>query len=68
MVEVEEVNEEGDIQRRSMVSSYEDAYTAQLQELYQCFINGKTIKTSVEDASQDPELCRLMYQAWNKSK
>jgi hypothetical protein len=63
-VEVEELNEQGEIQRRTMVSSYEDAYTAELQELYAVFANGKAIKTSVEDAKQDLQIYDMMYKKW----
>ncbi|KAJ5626369.1 myo-inositol 2-dehydrogenase [Penicillium lagena] len=63
-VEVEELNEQGEIQRRTMVSSYEDAYTAELQELYEAFANGKAIKTTVEDAKQDLQIYDMMYKRW----
>lgn len=62
-VEVEEVNEHGEIQRRSVLSSYEDAYTAEFQELYECLVNGRAIKTTVEDAIQDITIYDMMYKS-----
>ncbi|KAF4990307.1 hypothetical protein FDECE_14450 [Fusarium decemcellulare] len=64
VVEVEEVNEQGEIQKRTVLSSYEDTYTAELQELYECLVNGKEIKTTVEDAMQDLRIYDMMYKAW----
>ncbi|KAL4875904.1 myo-inositol 2-dehydrogenase [Aspergillus karnatakaensis] len=64
-VETEELNEQGEIQRRTMLSSYEDAYTAELQELYDVVVNGKAIKTTVEDAKNDLQIYDMMYQSWN---
>ncbi|KAJ5477061.1 hypothetical protein N7539_007205 [Penicillium diatomitis] len=63
-VEVEEPNEHGEIQKRTIMSSYEDAYTAELQEMYKSFVDGRDIKTSVQDARKDLEIYDLMYQAW----
>lgn len=64
LVEVEELNEQGEIQKRSVLSSYEDTYTAELQELYECLVNGREIKTTVEDAMQDLQIYDMMYEAW----
>lgn len=61
-VRVEEVNEYGEKQVREILSSYEDAYTAELMEMYECFVNGKKIKTSVEDAVEDLRLYDAMYR------
>ncbi|POS68501.1 myo-inositol 2-dehydrogenase [Diaporthe helianthi] len=64
VVEVEEVNEHGEIQRRTMLSSYEDTYTAELQQLHRCLVDGAEIKTSVEDAIKDVQIYDMMYKAW----
>lgn len=61
-VRVEEVNEYGEKQVREILSSYEDAYTAELTEMYECFVNGRKIKTSVEDAVEDLRLYDAMYR------
>lgn len=66
MVEVEEVGEHGDIQKRTMLSSYEDAYTAELQQLHECVVNGAQIKTTVEDAIKDLQIYDMMYKAWQE--
>lgn len=47
-----------------MLSSYEDAYTAELQQLHECLINGAQIKTTVEDAIKDLQIYDMMYKAW----
>jgi hypothetical protein len=62
-VEVEEMNEHGEIQHRTMLSSYEDTYTAELQELYESVVNGKEIKTTVKDAMQDLQIYDMMYKS-----
>ncbi|RAO73750.1 uncharacterized protein BHQ10_009762 [Talaromyces amestolkiae] len=61
-VRVEEVNEYGEKQVREILSSYEDAYTAELTEMYECFVNGREIKTSAEDAVEDLRLYDAMYR------
>lgn len=63
-VEVEEVSDAGDRQRRHVVSSYVDAYTSELLELYECVVHKKPIKTSAEDALQDLKIYDMMYKAW----
>lgn len=45
-----------------MLSSYEDCYTAEFQELYESLVNGKPIKTTVEDAKQDLKLFDMIYR------
>nr|OQO25930.1 hypothetical protein B0A51_10396 [Rachicladosporium sp. CCFEE 5018] len=62
---VHEVNEVGEIQMREMIGSYEDAYTTELQEVYECFVNGKEIKTSLEDAKEDLRIYDMMYARMN---
>lgn len=61
-VRVEEVNEYGEKQVREILSSYEDAYTAELTEMHECFVNGRKIKTSAEDAMEDLRLYDAMYR------
>lgn len=61
---MDEVNEQGEVQHRSVLSSYEDAYTAELQELYEVIVNGKTIKSTVSDAKKDLEIFDMMYRRW----
>lgn len=62
-VSVQEKTEQG-IQTREIISSYEDAYTAELQELYECIVNGKPVKTTASDALQDLQIYDMMYRKW----
>ena len=65
-VMVDEKDGEGQIVHREILSSYEDAYTAELREMYGCFAERKEIKTSVEDAMQDLKLCKMMFEVYEK--
>lgn len=67
-VRVEEVNEAGEMEVREMLGSYEDAYTTELRELYECLVNGKAIKTTTQDALQDIKIFDMMYSQWNKQQ
>lgn len=62
---MQEVNEHGEVQRREMLSSYEDAYTTELLEVYEWVAKGKAPKTTAEDALQDMKLFDMMYKAWD---
>lgn len=61
------MNDAGEVESRSMISSYEDAYTAELIQMHECFSTGKKIKTTAEDALQDLKLYDMMYQTWGAS-
>ena len=66
-VRVDEKSESGEVVTREIMSSYEDAYTAELQEMYLCFTEeGKEIKTSVEDALQDLRIYQMMYEQYER--
>lgn len=65
VVEVDELNENGERTHRIVQTSFEDAYTAELSELYECLIHGKPIKTSVADAVEDLILFDMMYEQYN---
>lgn len=67
-MEVDETNEQGEVQHRSILSSYEDSYTAELQELYDVLAEGKPIKTTVSDAKQDLQIFDMMYTRWAVSQ
>ncbi|KAF2494852.1 NAD(P)-binding protein [Lophium mytilinum] len=64
IVKVDELNEHGETQTREILSSYEDAYTAELKELHACITQGKTIKTSAVDALEDLTLYDMMYKKY----
>ena len=64
-VTVQEMNAAGEMEVREMLGSYEDAYTAELQELYECIVNGKKVKTTARDAMEDLRLYDMMYRKWD---
>lgn len=65
-VRVQEINEHGEFQTREVLSSYEDAYTAELQVMYDCFVKGTEIKTSAVDAMGELRLYDMMYQRYDQ--
>ncbi|KAF2725480.1 NAD(P)-binding protein [Polychaeton citri CBS 116435] len=67
-VRVDEMNEQGEAVSREILSSYQSAYVTELQELHECFANGKAIKTTAEDAREDLRLFDLMYQQYRKTR
>ena len=67
-VTVQEVNDHGEMETREVLGSYEDAFTTELKELYECLVNGRTIKTTVEDAAMDMKLFDMMYKGWETEK
>jgi predicted dehydrogenase len=67
-VEIDELNEHGDKCHRSLQTSYEDAYTAELREWYDCIVNGKPIKTSAADAVEDLKLFKMMMEKYPAHK
>ncbi|KAH7348954.1 hypothetical protein BKA65DRAFT_397345 [Rhexocercosporidium sp. MPI-PUGE-AT-0058] len=67
-VKVDELNEQGEATSREVLSSFEDAYTAELKDMYTCFALGEPIKTTAEDACRDLELFDLMYKQLAKQE
>ncbi|KAF7187560.1 Myo-inositol 2-dehydrogenase [Pseudocercospora fuligena] len=65
-VTVQENNQYGEFESREVLGSYVDAFTEELQELYDCVVNGKEVKTTVEDAIQDLRIYDMMYKKWNE--
>lgn len=63
-VVVQEVNGEGEMETREVLGSYEDAYTAELRELWECLREGREVKTTLEDAVGDLRVFDLMYRKW----
>ncbi|KAK8233964.1 hypothetical protein HDK90DRAFT_285666 [Phyllosticta capitalensis] len=66
-VRVSEVNEHGEFVTRELLSSYEDAYTAELQEMHACFAEGRPIKTTPEDAMQDLRLFDMIIAKYEET-
>lgn len=54
---------EGGFQERVVRRTYEDPYTLELREFYECVVNGKEVKTSARDAREDVELFRMILRA-----
>ncbi|KAH7134449.1 hypothetical protein EDB81DRAFT_694855 [Dactylonectria macrodidyma] len=50
-------------QEKKIRKTYEDAYTLEMLELYDCVIQGKTPKSSAEDARKDIELFEMIMKA-----
>ncbi|KAF2467967.1 uncharacterized protein BDR25DRAFT_233515, partial [Lindgomyces ingoldianus] len=42
---------------------YEDPYTLQMLEFWECVLNGKVVKTSAEDSVKELDLCNTVLQA-----
>ena len=59
-VEVDELNEHGEKVHRTTQSSYEDAYTREFKEFYDCVRNGKDIKTTVKNALEDMKIFKMI--------
>lgn len=58
----ERVGETG-FQERMVRRTYEDPYTLEWKEFYDCVVRGKAPKTSALDARQDVELFRMILRA-----
>jgi predicted dehydrogenase len=61
---VDEMNEHGHAVSREILCSFQDAYTSEFLELYECLVEGKEIKTGAEDALQDLKLFDMMYKKY----
>lgn len=67
-VKVDEVNEHGEMTTREILSSYEDAYTAELKEMHACLTEGREIKTSAKDATKDLELFKMLFDQYEQQR
>ena len=50
-------------QERTVRPTYEDNYTVQFREWYECVKNGKKSKTTIADARQDLDIFKMLMQA-----
>lgn len=57
----EKLGDQG-FQERIIRKTYEDPYTLEFLDLYNCVINRKAPKTSAQDARQDVELFRMILR------
>ncbi|KAK6522848.1 hypothetical protein TWF281_002279 [Arthrobotrys megalospora] len=62
MVVRERVGETG-FQERIVRTSYEDPYTKEMLEWYECIVNGKAVKTTIDDAVMELELFKMILTA-----
>lgn len=65
VVKVDELNDDGEATTREILSSFEDAYTAEFKEIHDCLVEGKKIKTTAEDALEDLKLFDLMVKKYD---
>ncbi len=63
---MQELNSHGEIQTREVVSSYEDAYTAELREVWGAVVEGRGVKTTAEDALGELRTNGLILGAWRE--
>lgn len=54
---------DGGFQERKVRKTYEDPYTLEFLDLYDCVVRGKTPKSSAADARKDVELFKMIMQA-----
>ena len=57
----------GEAVSREVLTTFEDAYTAEMQEMHACFTEGKEIKTSAEDSMNDLRLWTMMLQVHERN-
>lgn len=65
---MDELNQHGEAVSRDMLSSFQDAYTSEFEEVYECLTKGKPIKTSAEDALNDLRLYDMMYKKYDQDQ
>ena len=63
------VNElvEGEAVTKEILTTFEDAYTAEIQDMHPSLTKGKEIKTSVENALNDLRLLEMMLEEYERS-
>lgn len=66
-VKVDEIID-GEAVSKEILSSFEDAYTAELQEFWECVVKGRAVKTSVKDALEDLELWEMMLKKHDENE
>jgi len=52
---------------RTVRRTYEDPYTLEMLEFYNCVVHGKPVKTTPEDARQDLEIFKMILQVGQHS-
>ncbi|KAF2732776.1 NAD(P)-binding protein [Polyplosphaeria fusca] len=54
-------------QERVVRRTYEDPYTLEMLEFWECVVNGKTVKTSAKDSLGELDLWKMIMQAGEKN-
>jgi hypothetical protein len=62
------MNEHGGKVHRSIQTSYEDAYPAELKKLYACVVGGKPIKTTAAGVMEDLKLFDMILKKYPQNK
>lgn len=60
-------NIDGGLKESVIRKTYEDPYTIEMKELHQMVVDGKTIKTTAEDAKKDLEIFRMLVRSAAKN-
>jgi predicted dehydrogenase len=66
-VESRQGNDSFGYQERFVRRTYEDPYTLQMLEFYDCMVHGKPIKTTAQDSKQDLEIFKMILKAGEHS-
>jgi len=56
-------NQDGGLSTQTLRPTFEDPYTLEFRELYECITSGKEVRTSVGDARRDTELAIEIIKA-----
>lgn len=62
-MQVKETLPDGSYRESTVRRTYEDPYTLEMKELYAWVVEGKTVKTTAEDARRDVEIWQMIVKA-----
>ncbi|GAB1192335.1 hypothetical protein BDV37DRAFT_75288 [Aspergillus pseudonomiae] len=65
-VVVETADSKGDLKRTESVSSWEDAFNAELKALYAFLVDGKPARTTAQDSLQDLKLFQTIFEQYDR--
>ena len=63
ILEVREQLTDGSYRESTVRRTYEDPYTLEMKEMYECVVHDKPIKTTAEDAKHDVEIFGMIMKA-----
>ncbi|KAB8072935.1 hypothetical protein BDV29DRAFT_143266 [Aspergillus leporis] len=63
---VETANEKGELKKTESVSSWEDAFFAELKALHAYLIDGKPVQTTARDSLQDLKLFQEIFEQYDR--